>query len=239
MTGVRALPKDEENQRGIKDLGDAANQGGPEDIEIKTTVASYENAVVPFIFDLLISAMFAPFGGITRLRSQALDLLEMAPRLSVLELGCGTGGLTRLLLDRGVLVTSIDGSERMLARARRRAPDGNFQRQQLESLNLQQVFDLVILSFVLHELPRQLRAKTLTSVKKVIAPNGVIAVLDHAVPSTRGLTRLWRGLLMRLEPPSVVDCIQGGFEAELEECGMGVVKRYELARGTAMLLVAR
>ncbi|MBI1915267.1 MAG: class I SAM-dependent methyltransferase [Planctomycetes bacterium] len=42
--------------------------------------------------------------------------------MRVLELGCGTGGITRLLLERGVAVTAVDGSERMLARARRRAP---------------------------------------------------------------------------------------------------------------------
>lgn len=44
------------------------------------------------------------------------SLWDMLPAgHSVLELGCGTGRLTRLLLERGLVVTAIDNSSEMLA----------------------------------------------------------------------------------------------------------------------------
>ncbi len=43
------------------------------------------------------------------------------PLRAVLDLACGTGGLTARLADAGIAVVGVDASEAMLARARRRA----------------------------------------------------------------------------------------------------------------------
>jgi ubiquinone/menaquinone biosynthesis C-methylase UbiE len=193
---------------------------------------------MPLAFDVLISTMFVPFGGVRKLRSRALDLLKIRPGSRVLELGCGTGGVTRLLLARGAKVTSIDGSERMLARARRRLPGASFDRQQLESLELKGKFDVALFAFVLHELPRDLRQRALAAAVKSLSPTGMIAVLDHAVPRSGALARGWREFLLRLEPPSVAECIERGYEDELEAVGASVFMRYDLARGTAALTLA-
>jgi len=204
-----------------------------------TTVAFYEHPFAPLAFDFLISTVFAPFGGVHRLRSEALDLIEIKPGLRVLELGCGTGGVTRLLLARGAEVTSIDGSERMLARARRRSPGARFERRQLESLELKETFDLVLFVFVLHELPRELRRRALSAAVNALPPAGMVAVLDHAVPRSGILARAWRAFLLRLEPPTVVECIEQGYDAELQAAGAKVFRRHDLARGTAALTLAR
>jgi ubiquinone/menaquinone biosynthesis C-methylase UbiE len=203
-----------------------------------TTVGFYERPFVPMGFDLLISTIFAPFGGVNKLRADALDLLEIRPGLRVVELGCGTGGVTKLLLARGAEVTSIDGSEQMLARARKTAPGAQFQQQQIESLNLQGTFDLALFAFVLHELPRQLRLRALSAAVAALSPNGLVAVLDHAVPHSGALARAWRAFLLRLEPPSVAECIERGYDSELEDAGAKVFMRRELARGTAALTLA-
>ena len=204
----------------------------------QTTVASYERPLFPFFFDLLISTVFLPFGGIRRIRSDALDRLNVGCGLRVLELGCGTGGLTSLMVARGAQVTAIDGSSRMLARARRRAPEATFARQQLEALDVDGKFDLVLFAFVLHELPIELRSRALLTARRVINENGKIAILDHSVPDTGLLARAWRAFLMRLEPPSVAVCIEEGYNRELEASGLSVITRHELARGTAALIVA-
>jgi demethylmenaquinone methyltransferase/2-methoxy-6-polyprenyl-1,4-benzoquinol methylase len=206
---------------------------------LKTTVPGYENAYVPRIFDALIATIFAPFGGVRRLRSAAIDLLALSPGTRVLEPGCGTGGVTKLLLERGANVLAIDGSAHMLERAKRRAPGARFEQQQLEALVLNESFDVVLFSFVLHELPRELRARALASVVAALTLHGRVAVLDHAVPKRGLFARAWRTFLLKLEPPTVAECIATGFEDELAAAGLDVVARHELAGGTVRLTIAR
>ncbi len=126
----------------------------------------------------------------------------------------------------------------MLACARRRAPEATFAQQQLEALDVDGTFDLVLFAFVLHELPVELRSRALSTARRVINEKGVIAILDHAVPDSGLLTRGWRAFLMRLEPPSVAACIEEGYNRELEALELNVVAQHELARGTAALIVA-
>lgn len=207
---------------------------------IQHTVPSFERAGMPFAYDLLVRAIYLPVGGEAALRRAAIARLELAPGARILELGCGTGSFTRLLLERGARVTSIDGSARMIARARRRATGASFEQQDLRAFRAPTGlhFDVVFLAFVLHELPKQTRSELLARATRVLAPGGRVVVIDHAVPDGRGFARGWRSLLLALEPPSVRDVITLGYEAELRDVGLHMVDRAELARGTAKLLVA-
>ncbi len=208
-------------------------------IPAQTTVSLYERRLVPLGFDVLISTVFLPFGGVRNLRSKALDLIDIRAGAKVLELGCGTGGITRLLLARGANVMAIDGSSRMLERARGRAPGARFEQQQLESLALGDTFDTVLFAFVLHELPGDLRIKALQSAAAAVAPTGVVAILDHAVPRSGRVAIVWRRFLLWMEGPGVSECIEQGYDADLRTAGLGVVARHELAKGTAALVIAR
>jgi SAM-dependent methyltransferase len=49
---------------------------------------------------------------------QACEIGGLGPGATVLEIGCGTGQLTRSLLARGLRVTAIEPGERLIARAR-------------------------------------------------------------------------------------------------------------------------
>src|ERR1700679_3024303 len=49
---------------------------------------------------------------------RACEVADLGPGAKVLEIGCGTGQLTRSLLARGLRVTAIEPGERLLARAR-------------------------------------------------------------------------------------------------------------------------
>jgi SAM-dependent methyltransferase len=50
--------------------------------------------------------------------AQACELGGLGPGAAVLEIGCGTGQLTRSLLARGLRVTAIEPGERLVVRAR-------------------------------------------------------------------------------------------------------------------------
>ncbi len=54
---------------------------------------------------------------------QACEVGGLGPGATVLEIGCGTGQLTRSLLARGLRVTAIEPGERLIARARHQLAD--------------------------------------------------------------------------------------------------------------------
>src|SRR5690242_15239305 len=95
------------------------------------TKSTYEQPLIGYGYDLLSRLVFAPVGGLDALREAALDAIDVRPGMRVLELGCGTGALTRKLLARGAQVTAVDWSGPMLQRARRRAPAATFEEAEI------------------------------------------------------------------------------------------------------------
>jgi len=66
----------------------------------------------------------------------------LPPPATVLELGCGTGRITRQLVARGYTVTAVDESEEMLAHVR----EAETVRARIEGLDLERRFDAVLLA---------------------------------------------------------------------------------------------
>lgn len=210
-----------------------AQAGAPD----KTLVASYERPFVPFAFDVLIRGMFLPFGGVSRLRCQAVDLMQIEPGMRVLELGCGTGSITKLMVERGANVTAVDGAAAMLTRARIRAPNAQFMQANLEELQPTNTYQRVLFAFVLHELPSDLRQRALNTAVEALEHDGRLIVLDHAVPASGLLARGWRRFLLALEPASVADCIENGYADEFQQAGLEITETHQLAGGTAKVWV--
>jgi ubiquinone/menaquinone biosynthesis C-methylase UbiE len=128
----------------------------------------------------------------------------------------------------------------MLARAKRRAPDAIFVCSMLEDYEPAGSFDRVLFAFVLHELSSPSRHAALALARRAVAPDGIVAILDWAVPPTGGmLFRAWRWFLVKLEPLSIIDCLDGSYETELARHGLHVVEKQLLACGTAQLILAR
>lgn len=101
------------------------------------------------------------------------------PVRTVLDLGCGTGRHSLELASRGYLVTGIDRSEAMLARARRsvaeRGLGGRFAVGDVRSARVDQRFDAVLMMFAV--LGYQLRdadvEASLETVRRHLLPGGV------------------------------------------------------------------
>ena len=75
--------------------------------------------------------------------------LASAPALHVLEIGCGTGQLTRSLLERGLRVTAVEPGERLVAQARAQLDgtgDVQFVNARLEDASLPDAHYLAVFS---------------------------------------------------------------------------------------------
>lgn len=81
------------------------------------------------------------------------DLLALlAPQVGerILDLGCGTGYLTKMIADRGARVTGIDSSLQMIAAAKRSYSDLDFVIGDARWLSFPETFDAVFSNAVLH-----------------------------------------------------------------------------------------
>lgn len=106
------------------------------------------------------------------------DILALvAPGAAVLELGCGPGRLTRVLLARGCAVTAVDNSPEMLAGLPAGAEPAC---ADIESLALAARFDVAVLASGLVNHPdRALRAAFLAAARRHLRPAGWILVQRH------------------------------------------------------------
>ncbi|HXT36940.1 MAG TPA: methyltransferase domain-containing protein [Chloroflexota bacterium] len=119
----------------------------------------------------------------------------------VLDVGCGTGTLLELLLDRYPAAKGIgfDSSAGMLAVAQRRLAEYDVDLRQADALRLplpDQSVDLVTLASVLHYLRRP--SVALLEAGRVSRPGGTVAVVDYVL--NVGTSSFLDGLIRLYDP---------------------------------------
>jgi trans-aconitate methyltransferase len=101
-----------------------------------------------------------------------LSWLDPKPGQNILDLGCGTGDLTRDIFDSGATVLGVDGSEEMIQAARIKFPEIPFRTMDARFLELDQTFDSVFSNAVLHWIPE--KEAVIQGVRNVLKEGGVL-----------------------------------------------------------------
>lgn len=120
---------------------------------------------------------------ILRLLSEEIQKLAgTVGNLSMLDVGCGTGGYSIPLAKQfAIKLTGIDVSKEMLARARSKHSNGNWILGDIESIDFEEnSFDVVLMSYVLHHMRDYKR--TLKTVYKILkSASGLLFIVtdDH------------------------------------------------------------
>lgn len=170
------------------------------------------------------------------------------PGASVLEIGCGTGTVTRLIAERGAQVTAVDQNPQMLEIARRRladCPDVHLDEQTAAEIERfdQNRFDAVVASLCLSEMSRQERSYVLEAARKRLAPGGLLVVGDEVVAGRWGqravqfVMRLPQALLGWLLVGSVSHPIRD-LPGELASAGFRIRDQQCYLWGTLAVIVA-
>ncbi|MEV0224545.1 class I SAM-dependent methyltransferase [Streptomyces sp. NPDC050704] len=115
------------------------------------------------------------------------EIAEALPTGVVLDAACGTGRIAAALAEQGHRVLGVDSSPEMLARARRRVPQGDFHLGDLRRLPVDDnTVDLAVCSLALTHVP-DLRP-VMAEFARVLRPGGHLVTADvHPERVARGL----------------------------------------------------
>lgn len=122
-----------------------------------------------------------------------LDAARVGPDVRVLDVGTGPGTVAAAASARGAKVTAVDAEPTMVELAARAVPTADVRLAVLPELPFSDgEFDAVVANFVLNHVGRPKVA--LAELRRVIAPNGRIALTIWAAPPAPGQTLLGRAI---------------------------------------------
>ena len=158
---------------------------------------------------------------------QIVDLLELKPSDQVLDLGCGTGVLCKMIgehldLSSGGAVIGIDAAGKMIdvARKKRGASNVRFEAMAAEQLAFEnERFDAVVSSLFFHHIPLDLKEKALAEAHRVLKPGGRLVIADMHRPTTRMgalVSHVSRWFFMQ---PQIGENIRGVLPGLIESAG--------------------
>jgi len=154
------------------------------------------------IYDGLVN--FVTLGHARILRSITLDHTQLEAGEKILDVGCGTGGVTipaKQRVGSEGLTAGIDPSPEMIAVAKRKAVRAgleiDFRVGVIESLPYEEgTFDVVTSSLMMHHLPGHIQVKGLAEVMRVLKPGGRLLIADMTHSGTSLHERAFAALTM-------------------------------------------
>jgi ubiquinone/menaquinone biosynthesis C-methylase UbiE len=155
-----------------------------------------------------------------------VDLAQLQPGESVLDVGCGTGALTLLARERvgeTGQAYGIDSAPQMIAVARHKVAQRDlaidFQVGLIEQLAFpDDSFDVVLSSLMIHHLPEELKRQGLAEIARVLKPGGRLFILDFIRRQTqRTQSRIKRHVQQRGSHAFLALLLHAGLERGIED----------------------
>ncbi|MBC1237181.1 class I SAM-dependent methyltransferase [Nostoc sp. 2RC] len=193
-----------------------------------------------WLYDSISRLAALSVGGEGRFRQLALQGLIIDSGTQVLDLCCGSGQATQLLVKLSQNVTGLDASPFSLQRARQNVPSASYVQAFAEEMPFaDNLFDVVHTSAALHEMePQQLR-KIINEVYRVLKPGGVFTLVDFHTPTN---PIFWPGVslfLLLFETETAWELLKTDLPGLLTEIGFEVSKQTLYAGGSLQVIQAK
>lgn len=179
-------------------------------------------------------------GGEAQFRQLALQGLTIEPTTQILDLCCGSGQTTRLLVQRSQNVTGLDASPLSIRRAKQNVPQAQYVEAFAEKMPLaDSSFDIVHTSAAMHEMePQQLR-QILQEVYRVLKPGGTLTLVDFHAPTNPLFVPGLATFFWLFETETAWQFIQTDLNKLLTEVGFQVSDRKLYAGGSLQVIQAQ
>ncbi len=137
-----------------------------------------------WLYDSVSALAALSVGGSAKFRRLFLRDLMIAPEMQVLDMCCGSGQATEILVQYSQHVTGLDASPFAIARAQQNVPQAEYAIAFAEAMPFPNAkFDLVITSTALHEMQSEQLRQILQEVARVLKPGGCFCAIDFHTPT--------------------------------------------------------
>ncbi|WES63727.1 class I SAM-dependent methyltransferase [Microbacter sp. GSS18] len=194
------------------------------------------------MYDRFVEPMNAP------LRRIAHRVCPPEPGWTVLDVGCGTGAALSEYAAAGCTTIGVDTSPAMIAAARRRlGPDADLRLSQGPGLPVADACaDLVVISLVLHSIPRADAVALLRDASRALTADGRVLVTDFGSGGLRFPRGWWNRVVTAIAemiagPRHAANALaylrRGGLEPLVADAGLTVRTHRQSAGGNIVLAV--
>lgn len=157
---------------------------------------------------------------------RAIKDMAVQPNDSILDLGCGTGrnaGLMATYLSEKGSIAGLDVSEIMEKQFNKKFSGDNrlrFIRQRADvPFDLGQQFDKILISFVIHGFPHEIRKTVIQNIVNHLKPGGSFFMLDFSEFNMAEMPALHRFVFKTIECKYAFDFIEKDWKQILTENG--------------------
>jgi demethylmenaquinone methyltransferase/2-methoxy-6-polyprenyl-1,4-benzoquinol methylase len=174
-----------------------------------------------------------------RVRGQVVDFADARKGSTVLDVATGTGQQAFAFAKRGYDVIGVDLTESMLEIARKSNKSGLVKFETADATQLpfeENSFDVSCISFALHDMPPNVRAKALQEMVRVTRPNGVIVIVDYDLPHNNIGKALMYRLITLYEGEYFKEFIVSDLDSVLRKTGIEVRERVSVLYGAGRIL---
>ena len=135
-----------------------------------------------------------PFAGYLQVLETVWQQAKAAAGMTVMDLGVGTGNLTRYFVEAGCQVVGVDFSAGMLAKAQAKFPQVELVQADLTlddwPAALDRRFERIVSNYLFHEFPFATKVQILSQlVRNHLAPGGFMVIGDITFPTEAALQR--------------------------------------------------
>jgi tRNA (cmo5U34)-methyltransferase len=143
-----------------------------------------------------------------KMMSALIDALpfKKQDRLKVLDLGCGTGNLSKKIISAypNAMITCVDMAENMLKMARAKLKDNNnikFWLGDIRDFDYSEKYDAIVASLVLHHVERRDKLRFYRKIQNALSKKGIFLCMDIFLSSNMHLQKLhmdkWKEFMRR------------------------------------------
>ena len=200
------------------------------------------NPVIARHYDWIMN--FVSMGKYRGFIEKAIKDIDVGPADLILDLGCGTGRNALLMADDLISgnITGMDVSPDMEKQFRKKAekePKLKFIRNRIDQpFDLGKQFDKVLISFVIHGLPHEIRQTVIRNAYAHLKPGGSFYILDYAEFDMAEMPALHRIIFKSVECRYAFEFLRHDWKDILRNHGFKSFEEHFYARDYVRLLKA-